>query len=112
MGRYLALYMGSEDNDKTAPADPARDAEGMAAWGRWAEEHANAIVDGGAPLGRTLKVDAGGVSPARNLITGYVIVEAASHAEAAAIFKSHPQFAVFSKRNSVEVIECLEMPTV
>lgn len=30
---------------------------------------------------------------------------------AARVFERHPHFAVFSNKNSVEIIECLEMPT-
>jgi transcription antitermination factor NusG len=57
-----------------------------------------------------VKVDRSGVSATTNLITGYVLVEAESHEQAASIFQNHPHFAVFSASNSVEIIEILEMP--
>lgn len=110
MARYLALYMGSAANEQRAEPDEATQQEGMAAWGAWAAEHQAAIVDQGAPLGKTLKVDQGGTSATSNLIVGYVVVEAATHEHAAAIFENHPHFAVFSGSNSVEVLEIMEMP--
>ncbi|MFC0012665.1 hypothetical protein [Devosia nitrariae] len=81
----------------------------MAAWGQWAKELRGSIVDPGAPLGKTLKVNQSGVSKTANLITGFVVVS--SHEEAAAIFKRHPHFAVVSADNSVEIIQCMEMPS-
>lgn len=112
MARYLALYIGSAENTAAhAPLDAKTEQEGMVAWAEWAGVNGGAIIDQGAPLGRTKRVDKDGVSEVTNLITGYVLVEAASHAEAATLFERHPHFAVFSQRNSVEIIECLEMPS-
>lgn len=110
MTRYLALYIGSADNAASAPPDAKTSQEGMAAWCEWAASHNGAVVDHGAPLGKTKCVDAKGISAGTNLITGYVVVDAASHEEAARIFESHPHFSVFSEKNSIEIIECLEMP--
>jgi hypothetical protein len=112
MARYLALYIGSAENTGAhASLDAETEQEGVAAWAEWAAVNGGAIVDPRAPLGKTKRVDKDGVSEVANLITGYVLVDAASHAEAATIFERHPRFAVFSARNSVEIIECLEMPT-
>jgi len=57
----------------------------MAAWAQWATEHQASIVDGGAPLGKTLKVDRSGISNTTNLITGYVTIEAENHERAGTI---------------------------
>ena len=111
MTRYLALYMGSAENADSTPPDAESQQKGMAAWGEWAASHNAAIVDQGAPLGKTKRMDTNGLSTTSNLITGYVLVEAASHEEAARIFERHPHFAVFSEKNSVEIIECLEVPS-
>lgn len=111
MPRFLALYMGSAANDKQEnQPDAATQQKGMAARGQWATEHQASIVDDGAPLGKTLKIDQSGISGTTSLITGYLVVEAKSLDEAAAIFHDHPHFAVFSAANSVEVIEILENP--
>ena len=112
MTRYLALYIGSAEN--TGPGetlDAETEQKGMAAWGEWATSHSGSIVDQGAPLGKARRVDTHGISETTNLITGYVVVEATDHAEAARVFEAHPHFAVFSNKNSIEIIECLAMPT-
>ncbi|WP_332699567.1 hypothetical protein [Devosia sp.] len=102
--------MGAANNNGTDQPDDATQQKSMAAWGQWATAHQTSIVENGAPLGNTLKADQNGVSSTTNLITGYLVVEAESHEQAAAIFKNHPHFAVFSGSNSVEIIEILEMP--
>lgn len=110
MARFLALYIGSTEKPE-GKLDAATEQNGMEAWGEWAKDHSGSIVDQGAPLGKSLKVNKHGVSSTKNLVTGYVVVEASSHQEAAVIFEGHPHFSVFSDANSVEIIECLELPT-
>lgn len=116
MKHFLALYMGSMDGparDRWNALDDAaraqRDAEGMAAWMAWGQKYADAIVDNGAPLGKTKRADPSGVADMKNLVTGYVIVRADSHEAAARMFEQHPHFANFPG-DSVEIMECLPMP--
>jgi len=80
----------------------------VTAWGKWASEHANAIVDQGTPIGKTKRVDRKGVSTIKNAITGYVIVEAESHDGAAKLFENHRHFTIFPG-DAVEVMECLSL---
>ena len=110
MTRYLALYIGSANNRSSAPPDAETEEKGMAEWAEWAIAHDASIINQGAPLGKTKRVSSTGISEKTNLITGYVLVEAASHADAAKLFEKHPHFRVFSGENSIEVIECLDMP--
>lgn len=112
MPRYLAIYIAglSRDEKEDTPVDQRTQAAGMEAWGKWAQANEASIVDHGAPLGRTMAVDTHGVSPAQNDLTGYVLVEAPSLEDAAAIFRGHPHFSIFSG-SRVEVMECLEMPS-
>lgn len=111
MARYLAIYIGtaSEETKAAQPIDAATQQAGMKAWGQWATRNASAIVDQGAPLGRTKIVNRAGISDTRNQLTGYAIVEANSLDEAAAVFRAHPHFSVFPG-DRIEVIECLDMP--
>lgn len=111
MKRFLALYMGSasEAGKAAASISPGQRAKGMQAWGMWMNENADRIVDGGGPLGPTKRVSAAGVAETRNNLTGYVIVEADSHEEAARLFENHPHFAIFPG-DSVEIVECLPIP--
>ena len=110
MTKFLALYMGSP-NGRMSPDGLSQEtmAAGMAAWGGWMAQHAGRIVDTGGPLGKTKKTSAQGVADVRNAVTGYVILEADSHEEAAKLFEGHPHFAIFPG-DSVEIMECLPIP--
>ena len=110
MKTFLALYMGSAS---APPGSPQLDQEtidkGMAAWMGWMQRNADRIVEAGGPLGRTKKVGPNGVSDIRNAVTGYVVLKAESHEEAARLFEGHPHFAIFPGE-SVEVMEQLPIP--
>lgn len=86
-----------------------RQRSGMETWMRWGKEHEKSIVDQGTPLGKTKRADAAGVSDIKNMMTGYVLIEAESHEAAARMFADHPHFSVFPGQ-SVEIMECLPMP--
>jgi hypothetical protein len=73
--------------------------------------HAASIVDGGGPLGATLKASDQGITTTRNDLTGYVLVEATSHSDAARMFESHSHFSVFSS-DPVKIVECLRIPGI
>ena len=62
----------------------------MKAWGEWAEKHKAEIVDNGAPLGKTKTVSKNGIADSRNDLNYYIIVEAASHDEAAKLLSDNP----------------------
>ena len=113
---YLAIFLGS----KTSPRAKAwmalpdverhvRAQEGMAAWKGWVETHQAAIVAMGGPLGKTKKVTARGIEDMSNEMGAFVVVTAASHAEAAELFHQHPHFAIFPG-DAVEVMPVLPIP--
>ena len=116
MKRFLAIYIGTADARSRAQWDKmdatkrkALEAEGIKAWMDWGATHAAAIVDQGTPLGKTKRASKQGIAEYKNTMTGYVIVQAESHAEAAKMFESHPHFAIFPG-DSVEIMECLPLP--
>jgi hypothetical protein len=111
MKKFLALYIGSATAAEKAARviDENTRARGMTAWGSWMNANQRSIVDAGGPLGPTKRASPDGVEDTRNSLTGYVIVEAESHDAAALMFKDHPHFAIFPG-DSVEIIECLEIP--
>ena len=118
MKKFLAIYLGSTSGnmmDKWNAMDEATKKEkekaGMEAWMKWGTDHASAIVDQGAPLGKTKRIDASGVADTKNAMTGYIIVEAESHEAAAKMFENHPHFTNFPGE-SIEIMECLAMPTM
>ncbi len=109
MAKFLALYMGTPGAGPPTDLDEATIAKGMAAWGGWMGEHAGQIVDTGGPLGKTKKTSKAGVADVRNGVSGYVIIEAASHEAAAEMFKNHPSFAIFPG-DAVEIMEVMPIP--
>jgi hypothetical protein len=116
MKKFLAIYMGSMSSapmEKWKAMDELtrkeKEAQGIKEWVGWGTKNAKSILDQGTPLGKTKKIDGNGISDTKNLMTGYTIVEAESHEDAAEMFLSHPHFSVFPG-DSVEIMECLPMP--
>ena len=116
MKKFMAIYLGSPSEAPMAQwkaldekTRKEREGAGMSAWMKWGEENAGRIVDQGAPLGKTKRVDAKGASDTKNLMAGYTIVEAESHEAAAEMFLNHPHFTIFPGE-AVEIMECLPMP--
>jgi len=116
MKNFLAVYTGSEASLKTSgwhdldeAEQQARQKQGVEAWERWVEANRGAIVEAGAPLGKTLRVSRQGVESIRNALSAFTIVRADSHEAAARMFEGHPHFTIFPG-DSVEVMECLPLP--
>ena len=117
MKTFMVLYIGSATSAEKARFDASEDAArqqrlmaGMQAWGDWVTRLGDAIIDQGTPLGKTLRVSPEGIAPAENACTAYVIVQAESHEAAAELFLHHPHFTLMPG-DSVEVMECLPMPS-
>ena len=110
MKKYFALYLApvSAIEQMMANSTPEQMKAGMDAWMKWSRDHEKSIVELGAPLGKTKRVTASGVSDVKNDVTGYTIVEAESHEEAAKLFEGHPHFQI--QGSSVEVLEVVPMP--
>jgi hypothetical protein len=116
MKKFLAIYIGTEAAHARSDWNGLGEAErqqkeqaAVAAWMAWGDEHAAAIVDQGAPLGKTKRAAPGGITDIKNAMTGYVIVQAESHEAAARMFENHPHFSMFPG-DSVEIMECLPLP--
>jgi hypothetical protein len=111
MTRFMILYMakGAEFEKMMKTATPEQQKKGMDAWMAWMGAHKASIVDGGAPLGKTKRVDAKGTSDIKNEVGGYSIVQADSAAAAAKMFgKEHPHLQVPGAW--IEVVEIMPMP--
>jgi hypothetical protein len=114
MKKYLAVFVAPiEAYDKMkeemkGKSPDERKAE-MDAWMKWMDEHKADIVDNGAPVGSAKRIAADGtVTDTRNEIGGYMIVQAESAEEAAALFKNSPHFGV--EGGGIEVMEMMQMP--
>ena len=92
MSKFFLLYLApvSAIEQMMANSNPEQMKAGMDAWMGWMKKHEKAIVDMGAPLGKTKRVTATSVASVRNEVTGYTIVEAGSHDAAAAMLVGHP----------------------
>jgi hypothetical protein len=111
MKKFMVLYMasGADFENMMKNTTPEQQKKGMEAWMAWMGAHKASIVEGGAPLGRTKRVDANGASDARNGVGGYSIVQASSHDEAAKLFgKEHPHLQMPGAW--IEIVEIMAMP--
>lgn len=79
----------------------------MKRWNMWFKKNKKHIIDPGEIFGKTKKVMRSGITDIKNELTGYTIVKAKSHADAARIFKSNPQLR--SGASKIEVMVCLNM---
>ena len=114
MKKFLVLYMADAAAFQAAMANssPEQQKKGMDAWKAWMSAHHASMVDGGAPAGKTKRVDAKGVSDTRNGIGGYSIVQAETHDEAASMFgQDHPHIKLMPGA-WIEVIEIMPMPAM
>ena len=109
MGKFLAIFNGAADETGKAEITEQQQADFLAAWASWAQINARALIDPGAPLNAKKLVTARGVEDFTDAMTGYTIVEADSHEEAATIFSAHPHLTL-SPGNSIAVLECPPPP--
>lgn len=114
MKNFLAIYTGNpaamakwQQNDEATRARLS--AAGIAAWHQWADEHKAAIVDMGAPVGKTKRVGPAGITDVSNNIGGYTVVRAETYQAAAELFLKHPHFTIFPGE-AVEIMECMPIP--
>ena len=105
----MALYMAPAASVKEFMSmPPERMKAALAEWGAWSQAHKADIVDEGAPLNKTMRVDASGASDTKNEITAYTIVQANSLADAAKLFVGHP--GTKFEGGWIEVLEFVPMP--
>jgi hypothetical protein len=112
MKKFMVLYMASgaqfEQMMKNSTPEQQKK-KGMDAWMQWMSAHKASIIDGGAPLGKTKRVDSSGASDAKNGIGGYSVVQAESHDAATKIFdKNHPYLQ--TPGAWIEIAEIMPLP--
>src|ERR1700747_1498002 len=111
MKKFMVLYMasGADFEKMMKNSTPEEHKKGMDAWMKWMNANKTSIVDGGAPLGKTKRVDSNGASNTRNEIGGYSVVQAESHDAATKIFgDDHPHLQMPGA--SIEIIEIIPLP--
>ena len=111
MTKFVVLYMANPADFEKMMRDstPEQQKKGMEAWMKWMGEHQPSLVDGGAPLGKTKRVDSNGASDTKNDVGGYSIVQADSADDATKIFgKDHPHLQMPGAW--IEIIEIMQIP--
>src|ERR1700693_5822442 len=75
MKKFMVLYMasGAEFEKMMKNHTPEQQKKGMEAWMKWMEANKASLVEGGAPLGKTKRVDQSGASNTKNEIGGYLV---------------------------------------
>jgi hypothetical protein len=109
--KFMVLYMASAaDFEKMMKnSTPEQQKKGMDGWMKWMDANKKSLVDGGAPLGKTKRVDSKGTSNTKNEVGGYSIVQAESHDAAAKIFgKEHPHLQMPGAW--IEIVEIMPIP--
>jgi hypothetical protein len=111
MKKFLVLYMAkpAEFAKVMKNSTPEQQKKDMDAWMKWMGDHSASLADGGAPLGKTKRVDAKGTSDTKNGIGGYSIVQAKTANAAAKLFgKKHPHFKIPGAW--IEIVEFVQLP--
>jgi hypothetical protein len=111
MKKFLVLYMadGAEFEKMMRNSTPEQQKQGMDAWIKWMGAHKASLVDGGAPLGKTKRVDSKGASDAKNDVGGYSIVQAESAEAATKLFgKDQPHLQMPGAW--IDIIEVMHVP--
>jgi hypothetical protein len=111
MKKFLALYMANTGAmaDMMKNSTPEQRKKGSEAWMKWMDDHKASLVDRGAPVGKTKRIDMKGTKDAKNDVCGYSIVQGNSADEAAKIFEKDQPF-LQMPGSSIEMIEILELP--
>jgi hypothetical protein len=109
MKKFLVLYKAPMSSfEQMMKATPEQQKAGTAAWMAWSKSAAGAIVDMGAPLGKSLRVTKGGASPVTNDLGGYSVLQAESKEALAPALKGHPHFMM--PEGTIEIIEMMPIP--
>ena len=76
-------------------------------WLKWMEKCGKALVDGGSPLGKGMRLSSSGGSGTKSQVTGYSVLQADSMDDARELVSDHPHLTV--PGFTIEVFEYLAM---
>jgi hypothetical protein len=109
MKKFLVLYKASKSEfERAMKSTPEQQKAGMDAWYGWSKKAASAIVDMGAPLGKSLRMTKKATEPVFTDLGGYSILQAESKEALAATFKEHPHFMMGD--GFIDIVELMPMP--
>ena len=111
MKKFMVLYManGADFERMMKESTPEQQKKGMDAWMKWMGDNKASMIDGGAPLGKSKKIDTKGASDTKNDVCGYSIVQAESADAATKMFgKDQPHLQMAGAW--IEIIEIIQLP--
>ena len=109
MNKFLVLYRAPLTAfEQMMKMSPEQQKAGMDAWTAWSKKAGAALVDLGAPLGKSLKVTPAGSSPTKNDLGGYSIMQGESKEAVGELLKDHPHF--MTPDGTIEVIDFVTLP--
>jgi hypothetical protein len=110
MKKFLVLYKAPQASfEQMMKASPEQQKAGMDAWMSWSKKAGSAVIDLGAPLGKTMKVTPKGASPTTNDLGGFSILQGESKEAVAATLKGHPHLNM-APEATIEVVELMPVP--
>lgn len=111
MNQYFVLFrVPVETMEEWMKATPEAERKAQADkmmqdWPAWTEKNKAAIIDQGKPLGKTKRVTKDGTLDTRNDLNYYMIVQAASHEEAAKLLADNPHLQI-----PTSFVDVMEIP--
>ena len=109
MKKFLVLYRAPISSfEQMKKASPEQQKAGMDAWMAWAKKAGPAVVDLGAPLGKSLRVTKDKASPDTNDLGGFSILQAESKEALGETLKGHPHFMMVE--GFIDVVEIMPLP--
>jgi hypothetical protein len=109
MKKFLVLYRAPTSSfEQMKKATPEQQKAGMDAWMSWMKKAGSSLVDGGAPLGKSLRVTSASASASSNDLGGYSILQAESKEAVAQALKGHPHF--MTPEGFIDVVEIMSVP--
>ena len=110
MKKFIAVYMmPAAALAKMGLPTPEQMRSQTEKWMAWAKKNGDAIIDLGAPLGKTKRITSAGASDAKNELTAYSIVQGDLLDSVSKIFAGHPHFGI-AEGATIELVECLQIP--
>jgi hypothetical protein len=109
MKKFLVLYRAPNSAfEQMKKSTPEQQKAGMDAWMTWAKKAGPALVDLGAPLGKSLRLTKSDASASTNDLGGFSILQAESQEALADTLKGHPHFMM--PDGFIDIVEFMPMP--
>jgi hypothetical protein len=109
MKKFLVLYRAPQSAfEQMMKSTPEQQKAGMDAWMAWSKKAGSSIVDMGAPLGKSMRVNKSSAAPAFTDFGGYSILQGETKEAVAASLSGHPHFMM--PEGTIDVVELMPVP--